>query len=315
MPHRDQIFSGLPGAQASIFDFVLDVIGEGVVVVDGAGQYVVFNAAAREALGSRAMKLAPAEWAERLKIFAPEGLDPMPADRLPIVRALAGESVDWTEMILRPDEGVPSKALLMTARPIPGGPGERAGAVAVLRDITDFRQRVSDLMTEAAFDELTGLFNRRYLMNQFMTVVGAAHRQGAEISLCICDIDLFKSVNDTHGHRAGDEVLRAFARVLRQHVRDQDIVGRYGGDEMIVIFPGAVAETAAKALERIRAEFCRLEFVGKDGETFHSSASFGVADVRPWHTSPLAALGTADKALYQAKALGRNRVEICRDRA
>jgi len=156
-------------------------------------------------------------------------------------------------------------------------------------------------------DELTGLYNRRYLMECLAGERSRAERFGAPLCVCLIDIDHFKAINDTLGHAAGDAVLRGLAKVASAALRTIDIVGRFGGEEFLVVLPGTPLAGAAAAAERLRAgvEGARFEMLG-DREV---TATVGVVEyARGEELSAL--LARADRALYAGKAGGRNRVVL-----
>jgi len=156
---------------------------------------------------------------------------------------------------------------------------------------------------QAETDSLTGLLNRRSLAARCRDVFVV----GASCAVAVCDLDHFKRLNDTHGHDAGDRALRLFAQVVRQCVRPTDIVGRYGGEEFVIVLPGASDEQAVRVLERIR-ETLRLAVSRSSTPAFTSS--FGVA-IHSHDGSTLDELvQAADRALYCAKTKGRDRIEL-----
>jgi diguanylate cyclase (GGDEF)-like protein len=157
-------------------------------------------------------------------------------------------------------------------------------------------------------DGLTGLFNHNAIM-QFLEVAVANARR-AESSLCFAmiDVDHFKSVNDTYGHPTGDQVLMALSRTLRLRLREDDLVGRYGGEEFAVVLNGVGIEHAKRILDALRTSFSNVTFYS-DGQEFRCTFSVGVSDF-PTFDSPDAMTEAADRALYRAKKGGRNRVEI-----
>jgi len=170
------------------------------------------------------------------------------------------------------------------------------------------RQR-SHALTLARTDALTGLANRRAFDETAEHEIRRTQRYEESIALIITDIDHFKSINDTHGHHVGDEVLKHFARTLEKAVREIDLVGRWGGEEFVVLMPGTQLEAAVRAAERMR-----LAVAGAPsrhaGITFGYTASFGVTAYSAHRNSVDALLCAADQALYRAKRNGRNRVEI-----
>jgi diguanylate cyclase (GGDEF)-like protein len=157
---------------------------------------------------------------------------------------------------------------------------------------------------QALTDGLTGCFNRRFFEMQLERDMHLATRMRQPVSLILLDVDHFKRVNDTHGHDAGDVALRQLADSLRQELRGVDTATRYGGEEFAVILPQAGVEGAVAVAERLRARIERTEVPGVGFIT----ASFGVATYPLHATSRDMLVSTADRALYNAKNTGRNRV-------
>ena len=172
----------------------------------------------------------------------------------------------------------------------------------------ELRSSVAQTIELAITDGLTGLHNRRYLDSHLQTLFERAATRGRPLSVMITDIDRFKSVNDTRGHAAGDEVLREFARRIRKNVRGIDLACRYGGEEFVVVMPEteqAVAETVA---ERIRRAIETTPFEAPGGLPMAVTVSIGVAALLPGADTVQTMMARADKALYEAKSGGRNRV-------
>jgi len=132
-------------------------------------------------------------------------------------------------------------------------------------------------------------------------------RQHRPLSVISFDIDMFKLINDSHGHAAGDEVIKAAARVSRDAVREIDFVARIGGEEFAILLPGSTVEQAAATAERLR-ELVIAEKVFYQGKELAFTASFGVAELKDGDQSFEALLQRADEMMYRAKNLGRNRV-------
>jgi diguanylate cyclase (GGDEF)-like protein len=157
-------------------------------------------------------------------------------------------------------------------------------------------------------DSLTGLLNHTSSKQQLQNAINAARLDGSGLCVAMVDIDHFKSVNDTYGHPMGDHVIRSLAWLLKQRVRKSDVVGRYGGEEFVVVLPGSLAEQAHTVLDRIRVDFSRIRHPVDDG-WFSSGFSCGIAR---WDADldSESLLKRADEALYQAKRAGRNQVLI-----
>jgi diguanylate cyclase (GGDEF)-like protein len=161
--------------------------------------------------------------------------------------------------------------------------------------------------TQASSDPLTGLWNRRSLENQ----VRELQRDGIPYALAYGDLDQFKMLNDKHGHEAGDQALRLFSRVLRDSIRPNDIAGRYGGEEFVIVLPDCNTDTATIVLERVRE---RLALALTTGRVAAFTVSFGLACSFDADTFD-AVVAVADQALLDAKAAGRNRVVVAVDSA
>ncbi|HVE78940.1 MAG TPA: diguanylate cyclase [Gemmatimonadaceae bacterium] len=172
----------------------------------------------------------------------------------------------------------------------------------------ELRQLNDRLLHTSRTDALTGLDNRRHLEERLEEMFGHARRLNEPLSCVMCDLDKFKSVNDTYGHQAGDRVLEQFAGLLRAAVREVDRAGRYGGEEFMLLLPGTVPDAAMTFAERVRKAVAEHTFTF-DGGTLRRTASFGVAG---WPFPDVAdadgLVKAADDALYVAKGMGRNRV-------
>ncbi|MDL2407233.1 PleD family two-component system response regulator [Rhizobium calliandrae] len=171
------------------------------------------------------------------------------------------------------------------------------------------RASVQHTIELAVTDALTGLNNRRYLDNHLKILFNRSLTRGRPLSVLITDIDRFKQVNDTYGHDAGDEVLREFAARIRSTVRGADLACRYGGEEFVVVMPDTSAEVSAAVAERLRAAVQTMPFTLRaSGIALDVTASFGIASRLETVETPEQLMKHADRALYEAKNAGRNRV-------
>jgi diguanylate cyclase (GGDEF)-like protein len=160
---------------------------------------------------------------------------------------------------------------------------------------------------QAITDDLTGLANRRRFSESLGLEVSRAERFGGSLALVLADLDDFKRVNDLYGHQVGDEVLRRFADLMRESVREFDLAVRHGGEEFAVLVPETDPEGGARLAERLAEGLRRTQFTSRIGESFSVTASFGVAAF-PGAGSADQLMLAADRALYRAKKEGKNRV-------
>lgn len=274
-------------------ELVLRELRDPIVVMDGRGRIVDVNRAAKdlglEPYGDVPLALGTL-WATGP---APEGLPPTR-----VVLHRGGEEAGTYEVTLTPlGEGTSRRSALL------------------LRDVT-LRERMrlaleqanADLEHLARTDPLTALANRRHFMETLEREVDRSQRYRRPLSLVLLDLDHFKKVNDTHGHAAGDDVLKAAAGVLHSVCRDVDLASRIGGEELALILPETDAAGARIVAERVRSRIQAGRHVSTAGEAFQVTASIGIATADANTVSGEALLQSADEALYQAKDGGRNRV-------
>ncbi len=167
---------------------------------------------------------------------------------------------------------------------------------------------IAEIAYFATYDPLTELLNRRYFFERLNESIKTAQREQQPLSLCVCDLDFFKQVNDTMGHQAGDKVLVEFGSLLKNGKRAGDIAGRFGGDEFVICFPNTSAQDAVTVLERIRITLEKKKFKQNFEQTFSVTSTFGVAELDLENATDETLLEAADQALYKAKEKGRNRI-------
>lgn len=164
------------------------------------------------------------------------------------------------------------------------------------------------LRVMAIHDQLTGLYNRHFMVDQLERLREQFERHGHACSIVLFDVDHFKQINDRYGHPIGDAILVAFSRRVEGLLRQGDSLGRYGGEEFMLLLPVCDQHAAVQVAERMRAKLSDFPMI-IEPEAITATASFGVAQLRPGETAD-AWLLRADEALYRAKAQGRNRVSI-----
>ena len=171
-------------------------------------------------------------------------------------------------------------------------------------------ERLTEVWTLATVDHLTGVLNRQAILADLETEIERAARFGHQLSVVMVDLDHFKRLNDSHGHVSGDLVLRRVADTLRKNVRSVDVVGRYGGEEFLLVLPETDVDAAASLAEKLRRSVGREEVVLVDGYRSSATLSAGVAGGYGSHLSLESLVRDADHAMYSAKALGRDQVYV-----
>jgi two-component system, cell cycle response regulator len=170
------------------------------------------------------------------------------------------------------------------------------------------RDSLQATIAMAVTDGLTGLHNRHYFDTHLPGMFEKAVSRGKPISIIMCDLDHFKAVNDAHGHAAGDEVIREFARRIRRNIRNMDLACRFGGEEFVIVMPETDSRLAGVVAERIRVEVATHPFIIEGRMPITVTASLGIACVDGKEDTPERLLKRADVALYRAKRSGRNQV-------
>ena len=289
-------FSTEPVARSA----VVEEMDDAVLVLGRDGSIVDVNRAAREQLGLEVRGPLPfqiatlwaASWDTRER-----GLS-QPSTRLELELVYGNQAV-----------------FELTMTPL----GPRAGrnrTVLVLRDITErermereLRKATDSLRFLANTDGLTGLANRRRFEERLREEVERAHRYRRPLALVLLDLDHFKTVNDTWGHPAGDRVLRGTALAIQSVLREMDVAGRIGGEELAVLLPEADEAGALTLAERLRLKIKEAVHRSDDGQPFHVTASLGVTWLEEGQEHDAEVLlSTGDQALYEAKVGGRDRV-------
>jgi diguanylate cyclase (GGDEF)-like protein len=174
---------------------------------------------------------------------------------------------------------------------------------------SNLQKKNEELHRLSITDSLTGIYNRKHIMDLFDLELTRSRRYDNGLAVLMLDIDHFKTVNDTYGHQVGDRVMQQVAELLNQAVRDCDHVGRYGGEEFLVVLPDIGIQAAAVVAERIRRSVANLQ-CGGEKKKFSVTISIGLAAYPTDGDKTESLLSSADNALYQAKAGGRNCVVV-----
>ncbi len=313
-----------------------DSLAEGVLILDEKGQVVLANDAILKKLdlsldgilgrmasqmGWRPLKNTPSE-------------NPLSETRLMPWEHVLKEGTPQTGMALRfTDHTGSTRTFMVNSAPISDPQGRLRGVLATFDDMTmlekkhaklqhtlkklrrseaDLSKKNRQLEMLATRDPMTNCLNRRAFFEAFETLFKTAREQDTPLSCVMCDIDHFKSFNDRFGHAIGDKVIKAVATTLQTLSREEDVVGRYGGEEFCILLPGLTATDAFEVAERLRKAILSGEGF-KTTSALRITASFGVSDLEQGAPDPGELLKQADKALYAAKENGRNRVILWDD--
>lgn len=242
---------------------------------------------------------------EPLAVFFDPLDDQLVRGALAQAAAAPGETIDMERAVIRGEEQLWLEAKIRAVAPA-GMSAELHGYAVTIRDVTVRKQTELDAIHAAETDPLTGLANRRALLGQLER--GLAHAEQRPFALAILDLDHFKSVNDSHGHNAGDAVLREVAAVMRRMASPSRFFARLGGEEFAVISRQPSFQASLALCEQLRAAIAELRFTAPSGERFGVTASIGCTRIaRPGTAAQ--ALQAADALLYHAKHAGRDRVE------
>ena len=277
----------IPFARARLFEELPD----GVVILDADLRLVDYNAAAAKILdlSKNAIGVSMTDWKILAKVIKPS------ARKYHLeIRDTTADPIQWYQC-----EFIPL---------IEGKEGEK-GRIIIIRNITESKLAEEKLNTLATTDFLTSLWNRRYFMQVAENEIKRARRYNINFSLLMIDIDRFKTINDNYGHSTGDKVLIELANLLKNRLRDVDIVARLGGEEFGVLLPKTKASDAYKLAEDIRQEIAATP-VQADGKEISFTVSIGVSAFSQGLSDIDGMLKNADQALYRSKDQGRNRTNI-----
>ncbi len=299
-----------------------DVLAEGVLIVDEQERIVLANRSFAERVDDDPAMLVGTnpnqfDW----------DLNGSEMEELPWRTSLKyGEHITGMPLKLSRDDV--SITFTVNAAPIEDGRGAHKGVLITFDDVTPLEAKNAELATMLAelsvtqrvieeknreleelaiADPLTGCLNRRAFLQQYEQSFERAVRDNTPITVMMIDIDHFKQVNDTHGHAVGDVAIRRVAEVLQRKTRELDLVGRYGGEEFVVALPGATLGRASATAQRYREGIACLTELD-DVPLEQISVSIGLADTSKAEGDPMLMMDQADRALYQAKQTGRDRV-------
>ena len=309
----------IPGRVQAAFD----VLEEGILIIDEKEQIVLANSSFARILGKSTLDLIGFKGSELgwRACKSPEQIK-----QLPWIQVLNGESrVLGVRLTLAKSDRVDIIFTVNTA-PVLDGKGNRRGVLVTFNNVSELEEKNKELSQSvnklqlstqevqvknkeleflATHDPMTLLLNRRALNSNFEKIFTEAQKHGLELTCIMCDIDHFKQVNDRYGHATGDTVIKMVAALLQKNSRENDLVGRYGGEEFCLVLQGINIKNAFNITDRMR-----LAIKENLSSGVEITMSFGVSSLKSNASSPTELINQADKALYIAKKSGRNRV-VC----
>lgn len=280
-------------------------IAEGVITTDGRGHIESLNAAAKHITGWSTHQAKGKKLSQVLDTLG-EGNDNLIESLVNQALREGGVHTASSEVTFK---GSVSREHVIeaSAAPIRDETSEVAGAVLIFRDITEMHALSHELRLHASHDSLTGLLNRREFETQLGEAIHDARENNSEHALCFLDLDMFKIVNDTCGHIAGDELLRQISTILSGSIRRSDVIARLGGDEFGLLMHDCSLGIAKDVCENIRSKIKNNRFVWEDN-AFEIGVSVGIAPITEMSGNTHEVLRDVDSAVYEAKDHGRNRV-------
>jgi two-component system sensor histidine kinase/response regulator len=287
--------------QRSLLAGVLSGMSDAVAAADIDGNIVLVNQAGRIAFGEQVPMAGPTSDVSTHRVYLPDQSTIFPHDELPLVRALAGETVRDVELFVRSRHQPDGRWYSVNAEPLLDPQGLVCGAVEVGRDVTDLRAARSMLQEQSETDALTGVYNRRGFIQVAGMALEGARQSGRQPAVFFIDLNGMKRINDSLGHPEGDRLLMDLTWILRACFRTTDIVGRLGGDEFVVLAPDA-GDHADVLRERLRAAVDQFNTGGE--RSYRISVSIGLSTCEPGEAVGLHDLvEQADRRMYEDKLL------------
>jgi diguanylate cyclase (GGDEF)-like protein len=293
---RHQMFAVLPVAR----EYTLEKLNDGIVVIDDHGLIADSNPAARQIFGTEPMRIGR-HFTEALPAGIALKSDVSTEVQLPDKR--------WLDIRISRLQSIdgPIRGQVALIRDVTREKGLQASLLQSQKELEALNSKLNNL---AHTDELTGLANRRSLYERIRSEWSRSTRHNKPLSIILIDFDNFKLINDSYGHQVGDQVLQRASATIRQIIRPEDLAARHGGEELAILLPDTNSNAAVDIAQRIGKALEALEYQDEAGQAFVVTVSSGVASRCPDDKSPDVMIARADKALYQSKADGRNRVTL-----
>ncbi len=303
--------AALPGVEAAVdvlfHSRLLDNMYDAVVFIDATGRILLWNRGAERLTGISGSSVRGEKWHAELLNLSDEKGRPIGETDCPVQTAIRC-GVQSLRRLTVVGRGQRSVAVDSHAIPVINEKGTSQGAILLFHDAsseTSLEQRCQSLHEKATKDPMTQVANRAEFDRVHAMFVAAHQQQHVPCSLLMCDLDHFKSVNDTYGHQAGDDAIQCLASLLKGSCRPGDLVARYGGEEFVLLCADCDNFVATNRAEQIRKALSQVPQSRMGGRSV--TVSFGVTEIQPGDT-PETMLRRVDRALLMAKTIGRNRV-------
>jgi diguanylate cyclase (GGDEF)-like protein/PAS domain S-box-containing protein len=307
-PTHDELLKSARVQGARLSEATLESIGEGIITTDAQGHIDYLNSAAEALLGCARSQARGRRLSDLVSLVDD-------ADRRvlgdPVARCLEeGRRIDLGRRAVLVSRATGNEfSVELRASPVLTRGREVSGCAIVLHDVSEMRGITRQMSYQASHDPLTGLVNRREFERRLDDALQTARSGSGSHVLCFLDLDRFKAVNDTSGHTAGDSMLREIAGILKEKLRDSDVVARVGGDEFGMLLIGCPLDKARQIADDVCAAVRDFRFVWRD-KIFSVGVSIGLVQIGPESGSIEDTLSAADSACYVAKQQGRGRIHV-----
>src|SRR5262249_15171393 len=295
--------------EKELAEVTLHSIVDGVIATDTAGLIEYMNPVAEQYLGWKTQQVRGRRLSEVYRLISER--DGQPVETLP--DSAASEAAEEAMAVRLVDRNGRETPVRYSHAPIRGRDGTVHGMIVVFHDITQLRAMAQQLIWQASHDALTGLVNRREFEHRLAALIETAKEQGHGHALLFMDLDGFKTVNDSCGHSAGDELLRQLTAIMLTRMRGSDTLARLGGDEFGAILESCPMDQALRIANAMRETVREFRFVWED-KTFSVGVSMGLVPITAETRDVSHALALADACCYEAKSKGRDRVQVYRPR-
>lgn len=290
---------------------MLDALKEGAYFVDRERRITYWNKAAERLTGFRSEEVVGHRCSENILVHVDcQGKNLCKAG-CPLLATMEDTLTREAEVFFHHRRGHRVPVSVRTT-PLEDDEGNVVGGIELFAEISpeeNLRERMAELERRSLLDLLTGVPNRRYLDSELAALFALWQKSGVPFGVLFFDIDHFKGFNDTHGHDIGDRVLETTAKTLVSAVRSFDVVGRWGGEEFVGLFPNAEKETLSAIGERLRSAV-ETTWIEVDGQQLSVTVSIGGASAAKEDLSAAAVVKRADTMMYRSKQEGRNRVTV-----